>query len=98
MSPAKSIGFTVGLPFQRTVSAGNRARIQEQFAVLLECVELVRMASDQDVNVELTLHQLQCVLVVPRHNLMAMTQPYSELAHGDHLLVWIIGRRLIGFH
>ena len=53
------------------------------------------MAGDQDVHVELALHQLQRVLIVPRHNLMAVTQADSELANGDHFLVWIIRRRLV---
>ena len=52
------------------------------------------MAGDQNVDVELTLHQLQCVLIVPWHNLVAVTQAYSELANSHHFLVRIIGRRL----
>lgn len=90
--------FAVSLPFQWTVRTSHRARVQEQFAVFLECVELVRMAGDQDVHVQLTLHQLERILVVPRHNLMTVTQAYSELANGDHLLVRIIGRRLDDEH
>lgn len=54
--------------------------------LMFVCFELVCVACDKNINIELTLDQRQCVDISPWNNLMAMTKSDSELSYSHYFL------------
>ena len=58
---------------------------------MLEGLEFVRVASNKDINVQLSLKQREAFRVSPRHDLVAVAQADLKLANGDSFLLRIRG-------
>lgn len=78
------------LPFQCVVGSGGRTRVDVELVFILEGLKLVRVPRDEDVHVQLSLEQSQAGHVAPRDHLVAVDQADLELAHRDHLLLWVV--------
>lgn len=72
------------------VGPRGRSRVEEKLALMLLCGELVGVARDEDVHVQLALHHCQTLQVTPWHHLMTMTQANAELSHCHHLLLRVV--------
>lgn len=48
-------------------------------------LELVRVPGDQYVHIHLALQHRQCILVPPRHHLVAVAEPDAEVGKVQHL-------------
>lgn len=75
---------------QRVKRPRSRPGIDEELVLLLVGLEFVRVPRNEDVHVQLALHQRQRLGIAPRHHLVAVQQPYPVLAHGHHLLLRIV--------
>lgn len=73
---------------RRRVRTGRASRVDEELAVHLERLEAVRVARDQDVAVELALHDPEGVAVAPGDNLVPVGDADPELLDRDHLGLW----------
>jgi len=72
---------------------GGAAGVDEELAVLLEGLEGVCVACDQDVAVELPLEHAESVVITPWHHVVAVAETNAELLNLDDLR---LGPRLTG--
>lgn len=85
------MGFiSVIVPFQCAIGSCGRTRVDVELVLVLECLELVRVPGNEDVDVQLPLEQRQAGHVAPGDHLVAVDQPDLELAHCDHLLLRVV--------
>lgn len=83
-----SIG--VNLLFQCAVGSCGRTRVDVELVLVLKRFELVRVAGDEDVDVQLPLQQRQAGHVAPRDHLVAVDEADLKLAHRHHLLLRVV--------
>lgn len=84
-------GFiSVTLPFQCAVGSCGGPRVDVELVLVLKRLELVCVARDEDVHVQLPLEQRQAGHVAPGDHLMAMDETDLELADCDHFLLGVI--------
>ena len=93
MSPFASfflVFFVSPLPVRRAVGSRGRAGVDVELVLVLECLELVRVPRDEDVDVQLPLEQRQAGHVAPGDHLVAVDEADLKLAHCDHLLLRVV--------
>lgn len=83
-------GLRGELLFQCAVGPSGRTRVDVELVLVLKRFKLVRVAGDEDVDVELPLQQRQAGHVAPRDHLVAVDEANLELAHRHHLLLRVV--------
>jgi len=78
------------LPFKCIVCSSGRTRVDIELVFILECLKLVRVPGDEDIDIKLSLEQCQAGHVTPGDHLVAVDEANLELAHCDHLLLWVV--------
>lgn len=73
--------------FQRVVGSCCRPWVNIELAFMLICFELVGMACDKDVHIQLSLYHGKCFRFAPWNHLVAMAQANAELTHSHHFLL-----------
>lgn len=77
-------------PFQCTVGSCGRTRVDVELVFVLECLKLVRVPRDEDVDVQLSLEQGQTGHVTPGDHLVAVDETDLKLPDCHYLLLWVI--------
>lgn len=80
----------VHLLLQCSVGSRGRARVDVELVLVLKRFKLVRVARNEDVDVQLPLEQRQAGHVAPGDHLVAVDQADLKLAHGHHLLLRVV--------
>lgn len=78
------------LPFQCAVGSCGRTRVDVELVFVLECLELVRVPRDEDVDIQLSLEQRQTGHVAPGDHLVAVDETDLKLAHCHYLLLRVV--------
>lgn len=68
----------------------RRTRVNVKVTFILIGLELMAMAGDQNVDVQLPLNKRKALRITPRYHLVAMAKSNPELAYSDHFLVRIV--------
>jgi len=77
-------------PVKGTVSASDGAGINVELVLMLKSIKPMRVARDENVNIELSLNHGKTFSVTPRHNLMPVTKADTKVAHSHYLLLRVI--------
>ena len=78
------------VPFQCAVGSCGRTRVDVELVFVLECLKLVRVSRDEDVDIQLSLEKRQTGHVAPRDHLVSVDEANLELAHCHHLLLRVV--------
>lgn len=79
-----------GVPLQCAIGSCGWAGIDVEFILVLESLELVSVARDEDIHVQLPLQESEAGHVAPRDHLVPVDQTDLELSHSHHLLLRVV--------